>query len=152
MLNILTASSRKVYKNYYYVNVVIKCSQSFYTNALERNAEAWQKRTVITDKQKYDEYFSELKYEEDPETGFLYPINQCNFNESDFKCQAYLPADPMLTYLTKFDVYWFNSNVRVNTATDGLIKYLNELYEIKHLDNVKFYDLLTTLESLHHFS
>ncbi len=93
-----------------------------------------------------------LNYVEDPKTGAYYPVNCSDFNEQDFYKRAYVLGDPFLDYIPKFDVYWFRATVFRNTATDGLIKYLNELYQIKDLDVFEFYELLITLQSLNHFS
>jgi hypothetical protein len=152
VLTIRSASSKRISDRYSIVNVVIQVNNPFYINALQKHTELWLEQTVVTDKEKYDEYYKKLNYVEDPKTGMYYPVNQCDFDNSVFYQRAYVLADPFLDYISKFDVYWFKATIPINTATDGLIKYLNELYQIKDLDVFEFYDLLITLQSLNHFS
>jgi hypothetical protein len=151
-LTVRSVSDRQISDKYSIVNAVIQVNKPFYANTLQKHTELWHEQTVVTNIEKYEEYYKNLNYLEDPKTGAYYPVNCSDFNEQDFYKRAYVLGDPFLDYIPKFDVYWFRATVFRNTATDGLIKYLNELYQIKDLDVFEFYELLITLQSLNHFA
>jgi len=116
---------------YYNTNLVIKSLDPFYKGVLDAQATLFVERSFITDLDKF--------YKKD-------------YDESSYKATGYIVGEYYLDYIEKFDVYRFSYPVPVNTATTGLVKYLEELCNIKELNVNQFYDLLTTIQALNDFS
>lgn len=118
------------------LNLVFRNTDSFYKETLTHYTELLVPVPVIINKERYLKSYNKESYEE---------LDQD-------RIMGYIIGDYFLDYLEKFDVYRFRITVPVQSATKGLIKYLNELCDIKQLHALQFYDLLTTLKSLNEFS
>jgi hypothetical protein len=123
---------------YYDLNVVFKVNDPFYKGAVDPYTTLLVETTVIKDKEKWEHSCSD-------------PLRQNN-DLSVLTTRGYVIGEYFLDHLEKFDVYRCNITVKYHTATLGLIKYLNELTEIKNLDVNQFYDFIITLKSLNEFS
>ena len=125
---------------YYNKNLVIKSLDPFYKGVLDAQATLFVERFFITDLDKFYKNDTVLARAKDYD------------DESSYKATGYIVGEYYLDYIEKFDVYRFSYPVPVNTATTGLVKYLEELCNIKELNVNQFYDLLTTIQALNDFS
>lgn len=83
-LTVRSVSDRQISDRYSIVNAVIQVNKPFYDNTLQKHTELWHEQTVVTNIEKYEEYYKNLNYLEDPKTGAYYPVNCSDFNEQDF--------------------------------------------------------------------
>lgn len=123
---------------YYDLNVVFKVNDSFFKGTVDQYATQLVERSIIKDKEQWEHFCSD-------------PLRENN-DLSILTTRGYIIGEWFLDYLEKFDVYRCNISVEYRTPTLGLIKYLNELTQIKNLDTRQFYDFLTTLKALNDFS
>lgn len=123
---------------YYDLNVVFKVNDSFFKGAVDQYSTQLVETTVIKDKEQWEHFYDD-------------PLRENN-DLSVLTTRGYVLGEWFLDYIKKFDVYRCNISVEYRTPTLGLIKYLNELTEIKNLDTRQFYEFITTLKSLNEFS
>lgn len=107
---------------------------------------------VITDLEKWEYYYHNREYQWDDDKKAYCMINDFPYDEISFMSRGHIINDYFLDFIEKFNVYRFSCTIKTNTATKGLIKYLEELCTTKDLNVTQFYDLLTTLKALHDFS
>jgi len=136
---------------YHNLNLVVKCHDSFYDKVLLNRTKMFIEVPVITDLEKWEHFYDNRTYEWDDTKKAYCMVNQFTYDESAFMSRGNIINDFFLEHIEKFDVYRFNCNVKKNTATAGLVKYLEELCNFKDLNDKQLYDLLTTLKALNDF-
>jgi hypothetical protein len=151
---ILTNSQKPIKdwgSSYYDVNIVFKNHDPFFNTILKHHTDLWVRIPVITDIEKWDE-IQRLAHYELGEDGDYHRVNNCDYDEESLRIHGYVLGPNLLEYIEKFDVYRCWIAIPKNSATDGILKYLDELHQIKNLNADQFYDLLNTLSSLNNFS
>lgn len=150
---ILTNHCRKCkdWEPYLNLNVIFKDHDKDMKGSLKFYTDLWVKVPVITDPIKWEEIRKKAKWEL-REDGNYHRINNCDYSEEDLRVEGYTIGEYFLEHILKFDVYRFETTVPSNSATLGLIKYLNELEQIKNLNYNQFHDFLAAISSLHEFS
>lgn len=98
------------------------------------------------------EEWKKEKEKEDFDENELIPINIVNkdgIEREDVYIKGYQRNESMmLNYIEKFDVFRFYEFFEINPATDGIIKYIEELRNIENPDQYYAGQLLRAIKSL----
>jgi hypothetical protein len=146
--------------NYYICNLVFRATGEL-KHLCEEECKKWKETKFCIDPEKYDEYLKGVEHDFEEIEGETYngeplytwkTINNTGIDRSSLFVTGYTDNySSFLSYNEKFDVFRFHEYLQVNPATDGLLKFIEELKEGKRnygicCDYHQFFSAMKSLE------
>ena len=146
--------------DYYICNLIFRATGEL-KQMCEEECKKWKETKFCIDPEKYDEYLEGVTHDFEEIEGESYngeplytweTINNTGIDRSSLFVTGYTDNySSFLSYNEKFDVFRFHEYLQANPATDGLLKFIEELKEGKKhygicCDYNQFYSCLKSLE------
>jgi hypothetical protein len=126
--------------NYYICNLVFRATGELKDLCMAETAK-WKETKFCIDPEKYDEYLKGVEHDFEEIEGKTYngeplyewkTINNTGIDRSSLFVTGYTDNySSFMYYNEKFDVFRFHEYLQANPATDGLLKFIEELKEGK---------------------
>ena len=146
--------------SWYIVNIVFKAYDDYLKSLCLEESKEWKTIQVTDDIEKAEKYFDGIRFEFEEETeenkligSKIHIHNDSGYEREDVFRKAYeYDMNTLLQYKEKFDVFCFRSYIEMNSATKGMISYLEEI-KSGHINSrfVSSSQLIRTIKALELF-